>query len=249
MRLLLQKFKPVGGFSQIAHIFLLVVLPVVVFVLVRLSFVQLALSIVVLSKWRMIAVRPRFWPANIRANAVDLMVGLSIVLFMSHSGSVFLQLFWMVLYAVWLLVIKPASGLFMTSVQAFIGQFFGLTALYLIWADGPGYGLTLFTGLICFLAARHFLDSFDEPYARMLSYFWGYFGAATGWLLSHWLLYYQIVAQPTLILSTLGYGLAVIYYLDHKDRLSVTARKQFIFIMMAIVLVVLVFSDWGDKAL
>ncbi len=249
MRLLLQKFKPVGGFSQILHIILLVILPIVVFVLVRLGFVQLALSMVVLSKWRMIAVRPRFWPANIRANAVDLMVGLSIVLFMSHSSSILLQLVWTLLYASWLLFIKPASGLFMTSVQAFIGQLFGLTALYLVWADGPSFGLTLMTGLICFLAARHFLDSFDEPYARMLSYYWGYFGAAVGWLLSHWLLYYQTVAQPTLILSTLGYGLAVIYYLDHKDRLSNMARRQIIFIMIAIVVVVLVFSDWGDKAL
>jgi len=247
MRLLLQKFKPANGFSHFFHLGLLVILPAVIFVLVRLSFVQLALSIIVLSKWRMFAVRPRFWPTNIRANAVDLMVGLSIVLFMSHSTSPLLQIIWAALYAVWLVVVKPASGLFMTSAQAFIGQLCGLMALYLVWAAGPVYGLTLATGLICFLGARHFLDSFDEPYARMLAYFWGYFGAALAWLLSHWLLFYRLIAQPTLLLSTLGYGLAVLYYLDHDDRLSKTVRRQFIFIMIAIVLVVLTFSDWGDK--
>jgi len=247
MRLLLYKLRPTNGVAYFLHLGLLIILPVVVLVLVHLGFVQLALSMVVLSKWRMFAVRPRFWPANIRANAVDLMVGLSIVLFMSHNGSYWLQLGWAVLYAVWLIVVKPASGLFMTSVQAFIGQLCGLMALYLVWATGPLYGLTLATGLICYLAARHFLDSFDEPYARMLAYFWAYFGAALAWLLGHWLLFYQIVAQPTLLLSAVGYGLAVLYYLDHHDRLSQSLRRQFIFIMIAIVLVVLTFSDWGDK--
>ena len=247
MRLLLYRLKPTNGISHFLHLGLLVVLPAVVYVLVHLGFVQLALSMIVLSKWRMFAVRPRFWPANIRANAVDLMVGLSIVLFMSHSGGALLQLAWAALYAVWLIVVKPASGLMMTSVQALIGQLCGLMALYLVWASGPLYGLTLATGLICFLAARHFLDSFDEPYARMLAYFWAYFGAALAWLLSHWLLFYNVVAQPTLLLSTVGYGLAVLYYLDHHDRLSQSVRRQFIFIMIAIVLVVLTFSDWGDK--
>jgi hypothetical protein len=229
------------------HLVLQVVLPVLVFILVRLSFVQLALSIIVLSKWRMFAVRPRFWPANVRANAVDLMVGMSLVLFMSHSDSLALQLTWTVAYVFWLLVLKPGVGLTTVSAQAFIGQLLALMALYLVWDAGPLYGLTAMTGLICFLAARHFFDSFDEPYARLLSYVWGYFGAALAWLLGHWLLFYRGLAQPTLLLSTLGYGLAVLYYLDHTDRLSKGVRRQFIFIMIAIVLVVLTFSDWGDK--
>ena len=55
------------------------------------------------------------------------------------------------------------------------------------------------------------------------------------------------MAQPTLLLSTIGYGMAVLYYLNHRDRLSTGVRRQFIFIMLAIVLVVLTFSDWGDK--
>lgn len=250
MSLLPQKFKPTGGLAHVFHLLLLVSLPLVAFVLVRSGFVPIALGMVVLSKWRMLSVRPRFWPTNLRTNAIDLIVGLSVVLFMSHASSELLQLAWVGAYIIWLLVIKPASGLFMTSTQAFIGQLFGLTALYLFWAAGPIYGLTLITAAICFLSARHFLDSFDEPYARMLAYFWGYFGAALAWLFSHRLLFYGAgaVAQPTLLLSTLGYGLAVIYYLDHNERLSKGARRQFIFIMLAIVLVVLVFSDWGDKA-
>jgi hypothetical protein len=166
---------------------------------------------------------------------------------MTHSGSFLMQIAWALLYGVWLLAIKPGSGVAMTTTQAFIGQFTALSALYLTWAGGPVYGLTLLSGLFCFLAARHFLDAFEEPYAKMLAYTWGYFGAALTWLLSHWLLFYRGVAQPTLLLSTVGYGLAVLYYLDHNDRLSKGVRRQFIFIMLAIILVVLAFSDWGDK--
>ncbi|HSX45431.1 MAG TPA: hypothetical protein VLG27_00310 [Candidatus Saccharimonadia bacterium] len=195
----------------------------------------------------MFAVKPRFWAANVRANAIDLMVGLSVVLFMTHSSSVAVQLLWAVLYSVWLLVIKPGAGIPMVTAQAFIGQLAALSALYLAWGGGPIVGITFFSGLFCFLAARHFLDAFDEPYAKMLAYVWGYFGAALGWLLSHWMLFYHGVAQATLLLSTIGYGLAVLYYLDHYDRLSKGVRRQFVFIMIAIVIVVLAFSDWGNK--
>lgn len=226
---------------------LVLVLPFAVFVLVRLNFVQLALAVVILSKWRMFAVRPRFWSANVRANAVDLMVGIATIVFMVHSGNALAQLLWMVLYGAWLLLIKPKSTTLMVTAQAFIGQLAALSALYLAWGNGPLYALTLLTGLFCFLAARHFFDIFDEPYARLLSLVWGYFGASLAWLLSHWLLFYPFIAQPTLLLSTLGYGLAILYYLDHNGRLQKPLRNQVIFIMLALVVVVLAFSDWGNK--
>ncbi|HSX36622.1 MAG TPA: hypothetical protein VLG13_00670, partial [Patescibacteria group bacterium] len=152
MRLLLSKIKPVSGFAYLLHLAGQALLPLLVFVLVRLNFVQLALVMIVLSKWRMFAVRPRFWPANVRANAVDLMVGISAVLFMTHSSTVLMQFVWTLLYGFWLVVIKPKTSGLMVSVQAGIGQLAALSALYLAWSNGPLYGLTLATGLICYLA-------------------------------------------------------------------------------------------------
>lgn len=249
MRPILRNLKPTSGIAHFLHLGLLLVLPLVAFMLVSYNFTGLALLFVVVSKWRMFAVRPRFWPINVRANAVDLMVGISIVLFMANSSAnLAWQLFWVVAYAIWLIAIKPGSGVALVTAQACLAQLAALSALYLKWgANGPAWGLTLLSGMFCYLAARHFLDAFDEPYARMLAYVWGYFGAAMAWLLAHWLLFYRGVAQPTLLISTLGYGMAVLYYLDHHDRLSKGMRRQFIFIMVAIVMVVLAFSDWGDK--
>ncbi len=246
MRPILRSIKPTSGIAHFLHLGLVLVFPGVLFVLVHLNFVPLALSIVVLSKWRMFAVRPRFWAANIRANAIDIMVGLSVVLFMAHSGSLLVRVVWALLYAAWLVGIKPRNTVKMVIAQAFLGQLASLSALYMTWANGPAYGLTLLSGLFCYLAARHFLDIFDEPYAKMLAYIWGYFGAALVWLLSHWMLFYRGVAQATLILGTLGYGIAIMYYLDHNNRLNKGLHRQIIFIMIAIILIVLVFSRWRN---
>lgn len=249
MRLLAARIKPAHGFSHFLHLGLVLLLPLVTLGLVRLGggFVQLALSLVLLSKWRMLAVRPRFWPASIRANSVDIMIGLSAVLFMANAQNGFLQLFLATSWAVWLLVIKPATGTFMVASQAMIGQLVGLMALFLVWSGGPLLGLIFISGIICYISARHFFDNFDEPYAKLLSYLWAYFGAALVWILGHWLLFYGIIAQPTLILSMVGYGLAVLYYFDHSDRLSTALRRQFLFIMLAAIIVILAFSDWGSK--
>jgi hypothetical protein len=247
MRPLINKIKPASGFSRVVYTIFNVLLPFVIFALVRTSFGQLALLIILLSKWRMFAVRPRFWPANMRANAVDIIVGVSVLIFMEHSGSQLLQLGWTLAYIGWLVVLKPLSTSSMISVQALVGMLAGLMAIFTQWGDGRLDVLVLLTGLVSYLSARHFFDSFDEPYAKLLSYMWGYFGAGLVWVLGHWLLYYSIVAQPVLLLSALGLGLATLYYLDHHDRLSINIRRQIIFIMVAVVLIVVFFSDWGDK--
>ena len=250
MDVLRRRLTPAKGFSFLLHHSLLVILPLVIFALVRLNeseFTQLALILIVLSKWRMFAVKPRFWPANIRANAVDLMVGISIVLFMVNTANAPVQFMWAAVYAVWLIFIKPANSSLMIAVQAGVGQLVGLSALYIAWADGPIYGLTLLTGLICYLASRHFLDAFDESYSRLLSYLWGYFGAALGWLLSHWLLYYGVIAQPTILLTIIGYGLGIIYYMDHHDKLTLVMKRQVVAVMLALTVIVLALANWGSQ--
>jgi hypothetical protein len=247
MRPLIARIKPASGYSRIAHLGLNILLPLLVFVLVRITFVQLAIAVILLSKWRMFAVRPRFWAANIRANAVDIIVGISLLLFMVHSSSQAVQFVWAILYGVWLVGIKPASETFMVSLQALIALLCGLVALFLAWSSGPLYGLVIITGLICYLAARHFFDSFEEPYAKLLAYIWGYFGAGLVWVLGHWLLFYGGISQPVLLLVTIGFGLASLYYLDHRGRLNKNLSRQLIFIMLAIVVIVVVRSRWGGK--
>jgi hypothetical protein len=249
MNRLTAKIKPAKGFAQFFHIGLLLLLPILVFVMVRLNLVGIAVALIVLSKWRMFAVKPRHWPANIRANAIDIIVGLSFLVFMIHADSQTAQLVWTALYAGWLVLLKPRNNALAVSLQAIIGQVAGLSALFLVWGGSSLYILVILAWVVCYSAARHFLTSFDEPLTRFLSYVWGYFGAALTWLLGHWLLFYGVISQPTLILSVIGFGVASLYYLEKTDKLSSLLRRQIIFIILAIIVIVLAFSNWGDKAI
>ncbi|MGH7238032.1 MAG: hypothetical protein ACREGF_05860, partial [Candidatus Saccharimonadales bacterium] len=110
-RLLKVNFEPASGIYDKFHVGLLILLPLMVFVLVRVQFAGLALAIICLSKWRMLAVKPRYWVANVRANSVDIIVGLSALAFAGSSGSTLWQLVWLVGYAAWLIALKPRADL------------------------------------------------------------------------------------------------------------------------------------------
>lgn len=248
-KLIVGKIKPTKGYAHVSHILLSALMPAFVFVLIRLNFVQLAVLVVLITKWRMFAVRPRFWPAIVRANAVDIIVGLSTIVFMTHTSSASIQLLWTILYIVWQVAIKPGRTTLSVASQALIGQTYGLMALFLAWPAVPLTLLILAVWGICYLSARHFLSSFEEPYVSLYAHTWGYFAAALAWLCGHWLLFYGVIAQPTLLLTVLGFGLGGLYYLQETDRLSIPFRRQIVFIMMAVIVVVLVLSDWGDQAL
>jgi hypothetical protein len=249
MRALPSKLKPAQGFSHYFHIGLTSFLPAIIFVLVRIDFVTLAVAVVLLSKWRMFVVRPRYWLINLISNAVDIIVGVSTVVFMSHTQTMAFQLAIAAFYAVWLIFIKPGSSIMSVSLQALVSQAVGMVALYMSWTTAPALGIVIATWLISYLSARHFFTSFEDDYNDFYAFTWAYFSAALVWLLGHWLLFYGILPQPALLLSVLGFGLAGMYYLDEKDRLTPLVRRQIMFIMFAIVLVVLVFSDWGDKTI
>lgn len=225
---LVATIKPASGFAPLLHMGLNVLLALGVFILVRIEFIQLAFALVLLSKWRMFAVKPRFWPASVRVNSVDIIVSISILLFMLQISNPGWQLMWAIGYAVWLTAIKPASSTIMVSLQALVSLLFGLTALFYAYGDVSLYWLILFSGLICYFAARHFFDSFDEPYAKLLASLFGFFAASVTWVLGHWLLFYLdgIIAQPALLLVALGYGMAALYYLDHFDKLSKLVRIE-----------------------
>ena len=248
MRLLRRRqTKPKGRFAHLLHILLIAVLPALVYVLVRLEFVAFAFAIILLGKWRMFAVKVRHWPANIRSNAVDILVGLSTVVFVSLSHANWLQILWVFLYALWLLFIKPRSTELWVGTQALIAQTMSLVAIFLVWNEASETGLTFAVWTVTYLCARHFLGAFDEAMSRGSAYVWAFFAAALTWLSSHWLLYYKAISQPALILTVIGYSMAAMYYLQHTDRLKKGVRRQFVLLMVAIVLFILVFSDWSGE--
>lgn len=236
--------KPTRGFANLFHIVATFLLPISVYILVRIDFVSLAILLVLLSKWRMFAVRPRYWMANLIASSADILVSLALVLFMANTSIQWWQLFWTAAYAAWLIWLKPRSDVLSVSIQAMLAQLLGLAVLYLKFGDTPLIALVAGTWLVTYLAARHFLTSFEEAHTTLLAHVWAYFAAGLAFVLGHWLLFYGSVAQIIVILTTIGYGLAALYYLDSHDRLTALLERQLLAIMFAILLIVVVLSDW-----
>lgn len=243
------RLKPKKGFAHVLHLVVTGLIPVLVYIFIRIHFIQLAVLVVLLSKWRIFSVKPRFWPANIRANAIDTIIGLSTIVFMTHTTSAALQLIFTGLFIIWQVFIKPNRSVLGVSAQALVGQVYGLTALFIGWPDSPSIVLILGGWTVCYLSARHYFTSYDEPYTSLYAHTWGYFAAALLWLSAHWLIFYSVVAQPALLLTAIGFGLASLYYLHETDKLSAFYRREIVFMMLLVILVVLVASDWGDKAI
>ncbi|MBX4188700.1 hypothetical protein KW792_01215 [Candidatus Saccharibacteria bacterium] len=249
MKALPGKIKPTRGFSHIFYLALNLLLPFLAYILVRIDFVGIAILLILLSKWRMFAVRPRYWVANLIGNGVDIMVAVSLVLFMASTSVVWWQIFWTLLYAGWLLWLKPRYDVLSVSAQAMIGQLLGLGLLYLKFGDSSIVVLVAGTWLVTYLSARHYLTSFEEGHSALLAHLWAYFSASLAFVLSHWLLFYGSVPQIIVILTTIGYGLAALYYLDATERLSRTLLRQMVGIMLAILFVIIVFSNWTGATL
>lgn len=244
-----QTKKSKGGYAGVVHILLTAILPLAIYILVRLNFGWVAILLVLLSKWRMFAVKSRHWPANIRANAVDIFVGISIVIFMLSTDVQSIQLFWSLVYAGWLLVIKPQSSPLWVGTQALLAQMLSLVAIFYYWSEASTTLLVFLTWIVAYLCARHFLAAFDESMGRATAYAWAFFASTIAWLSGHWLIFYGPIAQPALLLSVLGYGLAAMYYLRHTDRLTNNIRLQFIVVMTMVVLFLIILSEWNDKTI
>ena len=180
--------------SDVAYIGLNVALVLLLlFAVLSTQTIWLALILVTLSKWRIFAVRPRFWRANILANLVDVVVGVShVVLLGAAIGAPWLQVLLSVAYAVWILLIKPRSKQVYIAIQAGVAVFVGSTALATVAYGTDSIVLAAGMWVIGYISARHVLMSYDEPLTGLLSGVWGLVLAELGWLSYHWLFAYTL---------------------------------------------------------
>lgn len=180
-------------FSEMLYVGLNIVLAAVLFLLVTISGqVEAALVLVLLSKWRVLAVRMRYWYANIAANLVDVTVGLSTVglLYLAGTASegyvVGLQAAIALFYALWLTAIKPRSSAKAMYAQASIGIFMGT---WVLAAFAHVLSLPVVVALYYVLGygvAYHILAIYKEQQASLLAMVFGLVLAELGWVAYHW---------------------------------------------------------------
>lgn len=254
--------------SDIFHVALNIGYAMVLFILVTPSvdLPYIALLLVILSKWRVAAVRPRFWFANFQANFVDFMVGVSVwaLMVLSAPNSEWVAAILALFYAGWLVIIKPHSSQKWVLLQAAIGQFIAFTALF-SFAHLFEVGQILkdttlitvfFAWTIGYMSARHALSAFhNEDERAFLGLIWGVVLAELAWLLHHWTIahpLYQIpgvpegrllmLPQPAIIITLLSFGVIKVYEALHRPadkRIAKDTKRALIFVLSALLILFL----------
>jgi hypothetical protein len=223
-----------------------------------------AVLLVLISKWRILAVRPRFWAANILANSVDIIVSLSVV-FLLYAASdkmyapvnqsgLYAQIGLTVLYAVWLLFIKPSSKRIFVAIQAGTALFLGVTSVMMM-AYALNAGVTvLLLWIIGYSAARHVLTSYDEKFTNLYSIIGGLIVAEIGWLTNHWTFAYAVpgigglrLVQVAIIVTLLGFVAERAYasYDKHHHIEMNDILLPSLLTLSVIFLLVLFFNSYG----
>jgi hypothetical protein len=212
----------------------------------------LAFLVVALSKWRVFAVRPRFWFVNLQANMIDTIVGLATVtLLWAATGQGAVQFGLTALFAGWLLFVKPRSQRTWVLLQAGIGQFVGLVALFTVAYAVPVFLATAVAWLVAFAAARHVFSSYDKEEERtLLSIIWAFVVAELAWLSYHWTVAYTLSGElklPQVAIVTAAFGFMAVrfyesYHRHHGEVKMQELRWPFIFSTVLILMLLLRFS-------
>ena len=187
-----------NALSTVTHVILNICLAVATTVLTVVSANWVfAVLLVLLSKWRVVAVRARYWWLNIKANLVDFVVGISIVLLVYLANPAggspnFWQIILTIVYIIWLVGIKPRSSTKATEVQALFAVFFGTFALSLTTARIDPVAGVVVSFIIGYGATRHVLTQGDDHDFTITTFVFGMMMAELYWIFYHWTITYQL---------------------------------------------------------
>ncbi len=181
----------------------------------------LGVLLVVLSKWRVIAVRPRYWWLNIKASLVDFIVGISLVLLVYFAGEDLNigHIILTVLYAVWLVGIKPQSSKLMTEVQALLAIFLGISATVLVCASLDPIVLAICSFIIGYGASRHVLIQSEDHDFTLVTFIFGLIMAEISFVLYHWLIMYRL-GSSGLVVSQMAVAQSLVAFVLERGHMS-----------------------------
>ena len=225
---LIKSHKHRSRISEAMYILLNVLLALAMFAVTYVSGSPwIAVALVSMSKWRVLAVRPRFWLANLITNTVDLIVGLSYVtLVYCMMGSVGVQVALRVLYIVWLLIIKPCSKHTYVVVQAGAALFLGLTTVSMMMYEWNPACFVAASWIIGCIAMRHVINTYDEPYSNLYSFVFGVVTAELAWISYHWMAAYAIPGLSPIRLSQFALFTTLFYFVAERAYRSYHAYGE-----------------------
>jgi len=212
--------------SEVVYTILNIGLAIALVVVIRYTdSILLALGLVLISKWRVLAVRARYWFVNVKSNLVDLIVSSSFVLGLYTINAAGIEDFRKlvllgiatVLYILWLLILKPRSKRSYVVAQAGVAVFLGVATLYTISFNWPASIVVAAMWLIGYSAANHVLNTYDdETHSLFLSLAWGVVMAEIGWVAYHWTIAYSLPFIATLYVPQIAIIAILIAFVAYK---------------------------------
>lgn len=250
MNLIFNKYLKERLFAKV-RLGLLFFLPLSVFaIIVFVKLPILAYLIVVLYKWRIFIAHPKFWQLNLKINAVDLIVGLACVYFMSLASiNLWQQLIWLGFYLAWMLYFKFIKRKHGYLIQGVVAQALGTTMI--------SYGLTTWPvsigligiWLVSLFSAYHIMNGFkEEKYQFHLVYLWSLFSTLLAWVLFHWQINFFVIPRLALIQILILITSGSLYILFQQSKLKSALGKQLIIFALVIVVVALLISSFQAVA-
>jgi hypothetical protein len=200
--------------SSAVHVFLNILLGLgSVLVTVFSGNPALGIILVLMSKWRIFAVRSRYLWVNIKSNLIDMIVGISIVLLSFASGSSLAPIHFILaaLYVVWLLFIKPLSSENATLIQSLIGVFLGISATTIMTANLESLWSVLCAFIVGYAASRHILAQTNDEDFTLTTFVCGLVFAEIAWLCHTWAIVYTFgstgirIPQTAIILTIFAF--------------------------------------------
>lgn len=184
--------------SGAVHIFLNILLGIgAVLVTVFSSSPLFGFLLVLVSKWRIFAVRRRYLWLNLKSNLVDLIVGMSVVLLSYYAGNTLLPVDFVLMsfYVIWLVIIKPLSSENATLAQSLIAVFLGISATTFVTAGQSPVFMIFLAFLVGYAASRHVLSQTSNRDFTMTTLVCGLIFAEIAWLCQSWAIVYTFGAS------------------------------------------------------
>ena len=219
--------KSRNALSSFVHVFLNILLGVgsVLATVVSGSWI-IGIILVIVSKWRMFAVRPRFWFLNLKSNLVDLIVGSSLIFLTYYSGTTFLPVHYVLmgLYVLWLIAIKPITKEFGNVIQSIFAVILGTTTIVIFSASLNSALIVIPEFIIGYAASRHILcQNNSKTDFSLTTLICGLIFAEIAWLAHSWLIVYSF-GSTGIIIPQLSLILGILVYIFHETYSAILNR-------------------------
>jgi hypothetical protein len=212
--------------SEVIYTVLNIALAVALLAVIRYTeSIPFALALVLVSKWRVFAVRPRYWFANLRSNLVDFIVSVSVVIHLytidqsalGDNRKLVVMGILTLLYIAWLLFHKPRSRRSLVAAQAGVAILLGVSALFTVSYNWPVSLVVVGMWLIGYSAARHVLSTYDEEtHGLFIALGWGTALAEIGWVGYHWAIAYGLPIISSLLLPQVAIISVLVSFVAYK---------------------------------